>query len=641
MSFLTKHARYVAVSILLLMLSVSLVVSHQESNTFDEKAHIPAAYSYVRYGDMRLNPEHPPLLKDLAGLPLLFFQPAFPLESNFWLEGINEQWKVGEIFLYENGNDADTINFWSRLPIIFVSLLLGWFIYVWTKELAGTLAGLFALTLYAFDPNILAHNHYVTTDIGIAAFLFVATYFFIRFLKQSTIKNTLLFGLFLGLAQLAKFSAVLLFPLFGLILIVFALSRHTLTKDNPESHRSVYGFIFEYLWKYVVAIMVCFLLIDIVYTLNTWNMPVEKIQSMAQNAFSDQGLGKPAKSFIQNISAIPLLKPLSEYFLGVFMVFARVTGGNTYYFLGTVSNQASPLYFPTVFLLKETIPFLFLLFASLTYTLIHIGKSLQEKGTSWKRTIALSIHENISQYTMASFVLLYAYLSITGNLNIGFRHLFPILPFLYVLTAKTVFDFLKRRKASSQSSPSSPHLLSYQTFTTILGILVFWIAAIPVLAFPNYLPYFNEAAGGSANGYRYATDSNYDWGQDLKRLSVWVDHYNACIENKNKKSLFSSCEDLTSTGIFPTRTPISTLNIDYFGGSRPSYYFGEHFSGWHAGMDPSPGWFAISATFYQESLHKAKQTGEKNYEWLTRYTPVGRAGESIFIFYVSPESLHQ
>ena len=71
MLLLKKYPHVLAGLILSAFFVVSLIVSSQDSTTMDEKAHIPSAYSYVRYGDMRLNPEHPPLLKDLAGLPLL------------------------------------------------------------------------------------------------------------------------------------------------------------------------------------------------------------------------------------------------------------------------------------------------------------------------------------------------------------------------------------------------------------------------------------------------------------------------------------------------------------------------------------------------------------------------------------------
>ncbi len=627
--FLKRHATLIAALLLFWMFVISVVVSSQESTTMDEKAHIPSAWSYVKYGDMRLNPEHPPLLKDLAGLPLLFLEPepVFPLDSWQWQEGVNEQWTLGDMLLHENGNDAEAITFWSRLPTVLITLLLGWFLYRWTKEIAGTLAGLLALTLYAFDPNILGHGHYVTTDIGIAAFVFFAAYYFVHFLKAPSWRNTLWMGVFLGLAQLAKFSAVLLFPLFGLFVILYPLLKRLDADDRRGRTWPRWSLMLEYVWKFAGGVLVCFALIWIVYIPNTWNMPVEKLPAVAEMMFSDRGLGPLGESIIAWLSQYPLIKGLTEYFLGVFMVFGRVAGGNTYYFLGGVSNQASPLYFPLVFLLKETLPFLFLMLVGLLYAMRQAWGELRERHYTVREHLARFVENKIAQLVMLGFVALYSYLSITGNLNIGFRHLFPILPFLYLLTASSIVSLVRRLH--------DRHAHWRTLSAGALGALVFWVIMIPVTAYPSYLSYFNEAAGGPENGYRYVTDSNYDWGQDLKRLRQWVDRYDRCVGSLPRPA---ACASLTENGqALPTETPIDRIRIDYFGGSNPAYYFGERFVPWHGENTPEPGWYAISAGFFQESIHKDKPADQWSYIWLAQYPRLARAGDSIFIFYV-PEA---
>ncbi|PIX91538.1 MAG: hypothetical protein COZ27_02180, partial [Candidatus Moranbacteria bacterium CG_4_10_14_3_um_filter_41_65] len=249
MYFLKKHALLIVLGILSIHFILGLVISSQESMIYDERAHIPAAYSYVRYGDMRLNPEHPPLIKDFAGLPLLAMNLTFPLSAPQWQTGIGtkeqqwwQQWVMGDLFLNCTDpqlacNDADKILFWSRLPITLLAVILGLGLFFFTRKLAGTLAGLFAVVLYAFDPNIIAHNHYVTTDIGIATFLFFAFYTFVSFLKKPTLKNMLIAGIFLGLAELTKVSAILLFPLFGLFALLFALTKHQEAGNYEESKK--------------------------------------------------------------------------------------------------------------------------------------------------------------------------------------------------------------------------------------------------------------------------------------------------------------------------------------------------------------------------------------------------------------------
>lgn len=619
-NFLKKYYKTIVVLILAAVFIVSLIVSSQEATTMDEQAHIPSAYTYVKYADMRLNPEHPPLIKYLSGIPLVFMDVKFPADDLEWQTGINEQWTLGNKFIHSN--NADAITFWSRFPIIIIALILGIFIFQWTRELAGTAAGLFALALYAFDPNILGHNHYVTTDLGIAAFIFFAFYFFVKFLKKPDFKNTVLAGLFLGLAELTKFSAVLLFPIFGLILVTYALARKKPETEVISAFRYKWKHLWIYVRKFIIALIVCFGAIYAVYFITTFRMPEGKVADVAKTVLSDEGKGGVTKSIIAKMDQSDVLRPMSEYVLGVAMVFVRVTGGNTYYFFGEVDNQARMSYFPAVFILKETLPMLFLIIFSLICAIINALKSVSEKSGNYLKRITVSIglylRTGVSQYSMLAFIALYSYLSVTGNLNIGFRHLFPIMALLYVLVAKKIFDFHKNLPETSR-----------KTFNIILAAFIIWIVLIPIISFPSYISYFNELVGGPKNGYKYVVDSNLDWGQDLKRLSKWINEYNSCAQRPGRKALCKSIpEEITRQ-----ENGIQKIRVDYFGGSSPQYYLKDKYVPWHASLDPEPGWYAISAEFLQESIYKKKNPGENDYSWTKNYSPI-RIGNSIFVFYI-------
>src|SRR3989338_6898874 len=102
--------RYYGSAAFILAVMVVLMIASAWNDTaiMDELAHIPAGYSYVTQFDMRLNPEHPPLIKDLAGFPLLFIDNInFPSEIKDWKSEINGQWGFGNFFLFHSGNPAD------------------------------------------------------------------------------------------------------------------------------------------------------------------------------------------------------------------------------------------------------------------------------------------------------------------------------------------------------------------------------------------------------------------------------------------------------------------------------------------------------------------------------------------------------
>jgi hypothetical protein len=595
---LEKYQYYIVAGILAIILIVSIGVALGDAAIMDEVAHIPSGYSYVKYHDYRLNPEHPPLLKDLTGIPLQFLNVTFPTDEKFWTTDANGQWDAGSRFLYFPGNDTEAIVFWSRLPIILIALALGFMIFKWAKELFGTKAGLLALVLYAFDPNILGHNHYVTTDLGIAAFCVFAFYFFTKYLKNPTWKTIILAGVFLGLAALAKFSSVLLFPVMGIALILYALSRKEKLNFSFLGSGKIKRFWLQKLYLYIATFIVILaihgLLIGIVYEANTYKMPTEKIHQLIDTQLGGN-TKQLASPYLHKMADNAVLRPYSQYLIGFFMVFGRVAGGNTTYFFGQVTNQSFRAYFPMVFLIKETIPLLILLLLSIA---VGITMLLKKNLPSFPKKIWENIKNyldgHIAEFSMLSFIVLYWYVSITGNLNIGLRHLFPTLPLMYILIAKEATIFGNRIAKNHQ-----------KYFWGIISILIIWLAVETAFAYPNYLAYFNETVGGSKNGYKYVTDSNVDWGQDLKRLVKFVDD-----------------------------DDIQKIRVDYFGGGDVKHYLGDKAIMWHSDLGQEPGWYAISATFLQNSLYYKITEGKPDYEWLRERTPTANIGGSILIYKV-------
>jgi hypothetical protein len=606
--FLKKNYKFIVGAILTLFFIVSAINANNDSPTFDEIAHIPAGYSYVKENQIRLNPEHPPLLKDMAGIPLLFLNLNFDTTQDFWTGNLPTlwdagQWAAGRHLLYEAGNNADQIVFWARIPIVILATFFGFFLFKWGKELTGVIGGLFVLTLYAFDPNILGHNHYVTTDLGIAAFLTFSFYYFLKFIKDPSWKNALIGGFFMGLVHLVKFSSVLMFPIFGLILIIYPLVKKISHSDNIDKQKGLRLKIFlDYLLKGAAAFVFSMIIVWGVYTINDYKIPKEVVSKTIEFYFPAADTN--VKTVYTNKVLIALnentiTRPMSEYVMGVAMVFKRVAGGNGAYFMQKVSSVAFVDYFPTVFLIKETLPFLILILFSLAYTLWQTTRSatLAIKAKKAKEKLRAFMQTSVVSYTLFAFIILYAYLSITGNLNIGFRHLFPILPFAYLLVTKKVFDFFGSR---DQKTAIQMKILA--------SFLLIWLIFEAVIAYPGYVSYFNEIVGGSKNGYKYVTDSNTDWGQDLKRLKIFLD--------KNPQ--------------------IEKIHVDYFGGGNPKQLLGDKYLQWWDSMRPvEPGWYAISANFLQGSIYDTKnKTIEDNYAWTLKYKPVTMIENSILIFYV-------
>ncbi len=554
---------------IVISLTLAILSVKGDSITTDESPHITAGYSYLTQKDMRLNPEHPPLMKDLAAVPLFFQKINFDAEHPAWKTEVNGQWSFGPHFLFESGNDPDKIAFSARLAVMFIFVLLGLLVYKWGKEKYGNTAGILALILTVFSPNVIAQARYVTTDVAAAFGFALAAYFFVRYILKPTKKNLIYAGLTFGVAQLLKFSAILLIPLFIFTGFVYWLVSKKIS--------------FPKLILSLVAIFtIGYLLIWPVYQFHVWNYPPERQKSDTVFHLANYPY-KPAGEAVIQMTEKPLLRPYAQYALGLLMVFQRTGGGNTTYFLGEVHNQAWKSYFPTVYILKEPIPILILVIIAAISVLLH-------SRWSWS-AIKLWISSNFTEFVCLSFIVLYWASSITGNLNIGLRHVLPTFPFIYLLTAGRITKWAQNIKFLK---------------LPLVMFLIVWLMVETVSIYPYYLAYFNQFAGGPANGYNYVTDSNLDWGQDLKRLAKYVE------ENKIEK-----------------------IKLDYFGGSKPEYYLGNKYEKLDArNSNQRHGWLAVSATLLQGGRAFSPKFDQDTtyYTWLNDYEPVAKVGYSIFIY---------
>lgn len=568
----------------------------QNALTFDELAHIPSGYSYLTQQDYRLNPEHPPLAKDIAALPLLFLDLNFPLDNPNWTQDMEAppwwgQFNLGNAFLYHSGNNPTSLIFWSRLPMILILLALGGFLFFWTRKLLDNIAALAVLALFVFSPSFLAHGRLVTTDVAAAFGILLAIYFWIEFLKQPTRTNMMKAGFALALALLFKFSAVLLVPFFAAITLVYALSHPFSSGRIPTIARYA-------AFSFLVGIIALAVIIPI-YQLHILNYPAERqvrdtiadLQPGGVTAYEQAAIWMADK---------PIFRSLAQFAHGILMATQRGQFGNTVFFLGEIKAGGWWYYFPLIYFFKT--PFAFHLLG-----LLGIFGVLWSIQKQWYRGIkelldTWLLKKHFVFFSFAVFIGIYFVVAISGNLNIGVRHLLPTFPLLFVLVVWGIKEMLSHIE----------HTRVQHIVLSAVAALFLWYITSSTMAFPHYISYYNELVG-TENGYKVAVDSNYDWGQDFYRLLEFV-------KEKN----------------------IEKLHLDYFGGEDPAYWLGEKYVRLNPnieGFTPSEveGWIAVSVNQLQGGLAKPAAGFDQStgyYEWLSRYTPIARAGKSIFIYHI-------
>lgn len=454
-----------ALLLLALLLAQGVVFITASSQTSDEAAHLAAGYSYLTTGDFRLNVEHPPLLKELAALPLLPLDLSFPW-GPLWEQA--EEWNLGRIFVHENRVSNDTLLFLARLPILGLSLLLGWTIFIWGRRLFGARGALLGLALYVLDPNVVAHSGLVTTDLGITLFIFLTIHALWRWSDRPTPSRLLLVGLCAGAAFASKFTALWLLPML-LPLLLLLLLDGTLLPRRPWSS-------------------------------------VSPMAGKDAGFFARAGALALAASFVVVLAVLVVTvtyagRGLPAFARGLTLGLSHSGKGHMAYLMGEYSETGWWYYFLYAFLVKTPVG-----------TLLVVGLALG--ALLFGRRIRLT-----DELFLWVPILVTIGLTCLWKVDIGLRHLLPIYPFLYLATGRLVAS---ARPRSEPGASSTAGRRAARGLGLVAAIALAGDAFEAVRIAPDHLAYFNVLVGGPENGHRYLLDSNLDWGQSSKALRSFM-----------------------------------------------------------------------------------------------------------------------
>ena len=451
-----------------LVMQMALAI-RQESLTWDEDDHIFAGYMSWKTADFGLNPEHPPLVKLLATLPILGMPLYVPkLQGrDFKIEAFLD----GREFLSKN--DRDTMLFRVRMSAALLTVLMALLVFLAAYEMFGPIAGIIALALVAFDPNILAHGAFVTTDTGLSCFLFASVYAFYRYVKVPTIWRLGLVGVAAGCALASKHTGILIFPMLLLLAVCEAL-RTRKKKDVLRLALALAAIV-------IIAVAILWAFYGFRYS--------ARPAGLAMNPpFTEFSRGmRPLDTWAVSTCARFHLLPES-YLYGLVDVRKMVDWYPSYIF-GKVYPHGVWFYFPSAFAIKSTLSFLALLILAVVAIAVR-------RLTAWREILFLSIPAVI-HFAVATF----------STINIGLRHILPVYIFLIVLVAGAAWTFIVKDFR----------------WAWVVGLLLVFQAVTSLRTFPAYIAYANELWGGPSQTYKYLSDSNADWGQQLKATKKYLD----------------------------------------------------------------------------------------------------------------------
>jgi 4-amino-4-deoxy-L-arabinose transferase-like glycosyltransferase len=473
----------VGVSLLLLLFGWQLASTvKQESLTWDEGDHIFAGYMSWKTHDFGLNPEHPPLMKLLATMPLLHLPLKVPaLQHRFFKD---ESYYDGRELLFGNAPEfsAESLTFRVRLAAGVVAILMGLLVFVAAREMFGVGAAFVALVLLTFEPTVLAHGAFVTTDTGVSCFFFAAVYAFYRYCRVDSVGRLVVAGVAAGLALATKHSAVLLLPM----LVALAGCEVVFRLDGDERSRRAMRMAWSLLAIGVIAVGVLWAFYGFRYAARPLGLRLDP--SLADYVHPLHSMEAKGILLLARFHLLP-----ESYLYGLADVRAMANGMPSFIF-GRVYEHGVWFYFPAVLVIKSTLGFLALV--ALAFAAVAAGRFRR-----WREILFLLIP-----------AVIYFWFAMGSSLNIGARHILPVYVFLCVFAAGGSWAWIESSRKDWRRGWAF----------AVAALLIFQVVS-SARAYPNYMAYSNELWGGPSKTYKYLTDSNTDWAQQLLAVKRYTD----------------------------------------------------------------------------------------------------------------------
>ncbi len=566
---------------------LGLSASRNESTTVDEMAHLTAGHAMWTQRDFRLQPENGVLPQLCEGLPAVLARRKLPPPNDpGWAQP--NVWTLGHVYFHELGNDLSALLLAGRAMNMIWSVATGLLVFVWTRRLFGLAGAFTALLFWAFSPTFLAHGALATSDMCMTFFMLASVGAYWRHLQNVNWKTALASAAITGLAFVAKYSAVLLPPMFLLLAAWRLLDRRPLAWAGRElsGRGRQIGVLLASAAIHVAAVVVIIWAFHCFRFLPTAGAGLTNDYTRPWAVVLRELTG-PTSSALQWARSHHVLPDAYLYGFGFVVDLSALRGA---FLNGARSLTGWVSFFPYAFLVKTPLALL----AALALTAIVAV-------VRWRRTSAAQLREDLYRVAplVALFVVYWGF-SLASKLNIGHRHLLPTYPVVFIATGALGWAAVR-----------------WKRWWRCAPLLVLGQIAASAQIRPHYLAYFNAIAGGPSEGYRHLVDSSLDWGQELPGLAEWLRAHESTAETR--------------------------VYLAYFGTGDPAYY------GIHAiPMMPllrnipgrpwyrlEPGTYCVSATLLQQAYSPIR--GEWTNRLETEYQKLHQLEPALLDYDSHPE----
>ena len=442
------------------------------SQTADEATHLYSGYRYLRCGDLSLSPEHPPLAKVVAVLPLVLMH--FDVDCAPPRGDDVAQAKTSLNWLY--GQDWQLALMRARATMSVFTVLLCVLVWITARLMFDLPTAAIATALMVFDPNILAYGALVMTDVAIASMLLLAVFAFYLWTKKRSTPLLLFAAVSTGLTLLAKASGIVILP----ILALLAVGDVLIQRADP---RSTFRLAVRNLLAVVLIFIIAFGVVWLGYRMRFSASPQQT--RAADYVPQDAGWTTRMHFTMKRHHLLP------EAYLDGFAAARAISNkSDTPLFVAGRIYQRPPWFLTPFYLLIRSTSATLVLFLMAAFGAVI---AFPQRPREW-----LFVLVPAAVYLAAS-----ARSSLLG----GIRYLLPAIPFLLIFVAAGCAVLARRRR---------------WIWCTTCGLLLLH-AFSSLRSYPDYLSYANEFWGGTGNAYRYL--AFLDVGQSYLEAKAYLDSH--------------------------------------------------------------------------------------------------------------------
>ena len=600
--------------------------------TYDEIGNLAAGVAYWKHGSYHLYSVNPPLTKLLLAAPVVLARPDTDGLATLDVPGVRDERVVGERFALANAEHYHGLVVLARLVGVGWSLLGAWLVYRWAGELWGVEGGLLAMSIWCFEPNIITHGHLLNADLPATVAALAAGWTLRGFLQAPSWHGAYIAGLVLGVAQLCKFTLVVLYPVWLVLWAVYWAS----TRGAARPRALAMAFL----------LVTSLLVVNLGYEFAGTGQRLEDYPFVSQTfrgASESESGGRHGNRFRGTwLGRLPVPVPES-YVRGIdvqrrdFEIYHSrysylggrwVRGGGWWHYYLYAAAVKVPLGFWGLLLMAMFWPWR--------------GRWAIPWRGDWRELLMLGLP------ALTVLVLV----SSQRSLQSHFRYVLAVFPFVIVFagrvgalfgrTASRIDIPVRRGKAVGADGQECPFYAPMAADCPVptwpfprwarglvVGLLV-WALGSYLFVHPYSLGYFNELAGGPHGGHHHLLGSNIDWGQDLYRLRRWLDRHPEAAADL--QMAYFNRIDARIAGL-EWRLPPLGVTEDAEVTEAKAGEFGPH-----------PGHFAVSIRFVRGNQAGATD-GEggyrfrpfRSYEYFQHFQPVAKAGYSIFLYHITPD----